>query len=131
MKRTPALVAAAAAFGLLSALGLEARADALTREVSPHMVSVAWLTPGDPSPAGFELDGPGGRVTPADRRMAPPDKKERITRLPPMRARVSEEVVAARREQLRIHRKEFVHSGGCPREQAREAMANVIELHRS
>lgn len=120
MKRTPALVAAAAAFGLLSGLGLQARADAMTREVSPHMVSVAWLTPGAPSPAGFEMDGPAGHVAPA---------REPVTRLPPMRARVPEEVVAERRERLRMERKEFAHR--CPRERARGAALDAVELHRS
>jgi hypothetical protein len=123
MKRTPALVAAAAALGLLSGgLALEARASAFTREVSPHTVAVAWLTPGAPSPAGLELDGPGAR-------WAPPAGRERLMKLPPMRARASERAVTRHRVQL--HRKELVKSGGCPREQAEQAGRAAMEVYRS
>lgn len=117
MKRTPALVAAAAALGLLSGLGLEARASALTGEVAPHTVAMAWLPPGAPSPAGVELDGPATRwARPA---------RERMLKLPPMRARVTEEVVAERREQLRVHRKLLARNNGCPRHQARPAVPDI------
>lgn len=122
MKRTPALVAAAAAFGLLSGLGLQARADALTREVSPHMVSVAWLSPGATSPGGLEMEGSAGRVAPA---------QEPATHLPPMRARVPGQGVDEGGEPPRIERKEFAHRHACPREQAREAAIRVVEVHRS
>jgi hypothetical protein len=121
MKRTPALVAAAAALGLLSGLGLEARASALTGEVSPHTVQLAWLTPGAPSPAGLELDGPGSR-------WAPPRSKERMTRLPPMRARVSDEVMAEHRSRVHLHRKLLTKSGGCPRQQAER---RALDIRRS
>ncbi|HEX6373833.1 MAG TPA: hypothetical protein VF006_33200 [Longimicrobium sp.] len=124
MKRTPALVAAAAALGLLSGLGLEARASALTGEVSPHTVAMAWLTPGAPSPAGLELDGPGARVAPPAR--------ERLMKLPPMRARVSEEVVAERRARQEVGRKVFVHGhGACPRAQAEQAAHAAMDVRRS
>jgi hypothetical protein len=117
MKRTPVLVAAAAALGLLFGLGLEARASALTGEVHPHTVAMAWLTPGAPSPAGLELDGPGAyRAPPA---------KERMMKLPPMRARVSEEAVAQHRARAHLHRKLLAKSNGCPREQAGRAAPDI------
>ncbi|HYR09076.1 MAG TPA: hypothetical protein VEQ60_14940 [Longimicrobium sp.] len=119
MKRTPALVAAAAALGLLSGLGLEARASALTGEVSPHTVQLAWLTPGAPSPAGLELDGPGSRWAP------PRSKKDRMTKLPPMRARVSDEVMAEHRSRVHLHRKLLTKSQGCPREQAEQRTPDI------
>ena len=121
MKRTPALVAAAAALGLLSGLGLEARASALTGEVSPHTVQMAWLTPGAPSPAGLELDGPGSRWT-------PPRSKQRMTRLPPMRARVSDELVAEHQARVHRHRKLLAKSQACPREQAQQ---RTLDIRRS
>ncbi len=124
MKRTPALVAAAAALGLVSGLGLEARTSALTREVSPHRVAMAWLTPGAPSPAGLELDGPGAH-------WAPP-AKERLMKLPPMRVRVSEEVAAEREARRNVGRKVFVRGqgdgNGCPRARAEQS---ALEIHRS
>ena len=123
MKRTPVLVAAAAALGLLSGLGLEARASALTGEVSPHTVAMAWLTPGAPSPAGLELDGPGAYRAPLAR--------ERLTKLPPMRARVSEEVVAQHRARVHLHRKLLAKSSGCPRDRAEQAGPAALEIRRS
>ena len=115
MNRTPALVAAAAALGLISGLALEARASALTREVSPYTVTIALLTPGAPSPAGLEMDGPGaywGR----------PGKEARLMKLPPMRARISEErVTRHHRAQAHLHRKVLARGQGCPREQAERA----------
>lgn len=124
MKRTPALVAGAAALGLLSVLALEARASAFTREVSPHTVAMAWLTPGAPSPAGLELDGPGARW--------PPPSRERLMKLPPMRARARKEVSAQHAERLHAGPKVFVrghdHGQGCPRARARHA---ALDIHRS
>lgn len=112
MKRTPALAAAAAALGLMAGLGLEARASTLDGEVSPHMVTVAWLSPG--APAGVELDEPS---------VVPPQKlppkvvhklhAERLARLAPMRARVPDHVVAAREARLRVHRKLLARENGC------------------
>lgn len=123
MKRTPALVAAAAALGLVSGIGLEARASALSGEVSPHMVSVAWLTPGAPSPAGLEME----RSDVAARR-AP----ERLPKLPPMRARVSEEIHAERHAERHAHRQVLARGGGCPREQAEQAaVRDGLRMHRS
>jgi hypothetical protein len=121
MKRTPALVAAAAAIGLLSGLALEARASALTGEVRPHTVAMAWLTPGAPSPAGLELDGPGAR-------WAPP-ARGRLMKLPPMRARVRDEAVGEHRARVHLHRKLLAKSGGCPREQA--AGRAALDIRRS
>jgi hypothetical protein len=122
MKRTPALVAAAAALGLISGLALEARASAFTREVSPHTVAVAWLTPGAPSPAGLELDGPGAR-------RAPPASRERLMKLPPMRARASERAVT--RHRVHLHRKLLAESNGCPRARAEQAGRAAMDVHRS
>jgi hypothetical protein len=122
MKRTPALVAAAAALGLISGLALEARASAFTREVSPHTVAVAWLTPGAPSPAGLELDGP-------DAHWAPPATGERLTKLPPMRARASERAVA--RHRVHLHRKLLAESSGCPRARAEQAAHAALDARRS
>lgn len=113
MKRTPALVAAAAALGLLWGLGLEARASTLTGEVSPHTVAMAWLTPGAPSPAGLELDGPGAR-------WAPPSH-DGLTRLPPMRAKVAGEGAGE-------HRALLAQRGACRREQGEPA---ALGIHRS
>ena len=120
MKRTPALVAAAAALGLLWGLGLEASASSLTGEVSPHTVNMAWLTPGAPSPAGVELDGPGAR-------WAPPSR-DGLTRLPPMRAKAGEKGVDERRARVHLHRKLLAKRGGCPREQGEPA---ALRTHRS
>jgi hypothetical protein len=115
MNRTPALVAAAAALGLVSVLGLEARASALTREVSPYTVTIALLTPGAPSPAGLELDGPGAQ-------WARPGTERRLMKLPPMRARIPEERVAGHRARAHhLHRKVLARGQGCPRERAGEA----------
>ncbi|HEU4881935.1 MAG TPA: hypothetical protein VFT45_06815 [Longimicrobium sp.] len=122
MKRTPALVAAAAALGLLSGgLALEARASAFTREVSPHTVAVAWLTPGAPSPAGLELDRPGAR-------WAPPSK-ERLMKLPPMRARASQRAVT--RQRVQLNQKRLVNTSTCPRAQAEQAGRAAMDVHRS
>ncbi|WP_420124860.1 hypothetical protein [Longimicrobium sp.] len=117
MKRTPVLVAAAAALGLLWGLGLEASASALTGEVSPHTVNVAWLTPGAPSPAGVELDGPGAR-------WAPPSR-DGLTRLPPMRVRAAEKAAGERPARVQLHRKLLAKRGGCPREQVEPAALAV------
>lgn len=123
MKRTPALVAAAAALGLLAGLGLEARASALTGEVSPHMVAMTWLTPGAPSPAGLEMEGPGGLI---------PSGPQRLPRLPAMRARASERVKQEITTQRHTQRKVVSHGGGCPREQAERAeQAAAFRIHRS
>lgn len=122
MKRTPALVAAAAALGLIVGLALEARASAFTREVSPHTVAVAWLTPGAPSPAGLEMDGPGAR-------WAPPAGKERLMKLPPMRAGASEGAVA--RHRVHLHRKQLAKNGECPRARAEQAAHAALDARRS
>lgn len=124
MNRTPALVAAAAALGLISGLGLEARASALTGEVSPHSVTIALLTPGAPSPAGLELDEPGAR-------WARPRAERRLLKLPPMRARVSDEVVAQHRARVHLHRKLLAREQGCPREKAAQAEQAALDLRRS
>jgi hypothetical protein len=126
MNRTPALVAAAAALGLISGLALEARASALTREVSPYTVTIALLTPGAPSPAGLELDGPGEQ-------WARPGT-ERLMKLPPMRARVPEEAVAGHRARTHLHQKLLARGQGCPREQAERAGEGgpvALDLRRS
>ena len=119
MKRTPALVAAAAALGLLSGLGLEARASALDSEVSPHMVSVAWLAPGAPSPAGLETEGPGGVV---------PRSHERLKQLPAMRARPLRKVTEEMRQ---ANRKVLVRGGACPNAGAAQAEPAAFEMRRS
>jgi hypothetical protein len=122
MRRTPPLVAAAAALGLLAGLVLEARASGLDGEVSPHTVTVAWLTPSGPFPAGVPLDEPG---------VVPADGRERMTRLSPMRARVPEHVVAQREARLKVSRKLLVRDGGCP-DRHRESHAEArVELRRS
>jgi hypothetical protein len=118
MTRTPALVAAAAALGLVLGLGIEARASVLTGDVAPHTVAMAWIPPGA-SPAGLELDERWG-----------PPAKDRVTRLPSMRARVSEEAAAERRARAHVHRKSFAKREACPREQAAAAAA-ALDLHRS
>lgn len=113
MKRTPALAAAAAALGLMAGLGLEARASTLDGEVSPHTVTVAWLSPG--APAGVELDEPS--VVPPQK--LPPEAVQKLraerplARLAPMRARVPDHVVAAREARLRVHRKLLARENGC------------------
>jgi hypothetical protein len=119
MKRTPALVPAAAALGLLAGLALEARAGTLDGEVSPHTVSVAWMTPGPTSPAGVELDEHG--LAPAAPRGLP--------RLEAMRARVPARVQAEREVTRKIHRhhlsrKILVRGQGCP-ERAAHARATL------
>lgn len=111
MNRTPALVAAAAALGLIAGLALEARASALTREVSPYTVTIALLTPGAPSPAGLELDGPGAQ-------WARPGTERRLMKLPPMRARIPDERVAGHGARAHLHQKLLARGQGCPREQA-------------
>jgi hypothetical protein len=114
MKRTPALAAAAAALGLMAGLGLEARASTLDGEVSPHTVTVAWLSPG--APAGVELDGPS--VVPPQK--LPPAAVQKLhaerplARLAPMRARIPDHVVAEREARLRVHRKLLARDTGCP-----------------
>lgn len=110
MRRTPALRAAAAALGLLAGLGLEARASTLevSGEVSPHTVSLAWLTPGAPSPAGVEMDGPGAWTAPRAER--------RITRLPPMRARANAEHKIEHAARHDVHRKRECESARRQRE---------------
>lgn len=128
MKRTPALVAAAAALGLISGLVLEARASALTGEVRPYTVSIALLTPGAPSPAGLELDGPGAYG-------ARPGTERRLMKLPPMRARISEErVTGHHRARVHLHQKVLARGRGCPREQAEragQAAPAALDLRRS
>jgi hypothetical protein len=124
MSRTPALVAAAAALGLISGLGLEARASALTGEVSPHTVTIALLTPGAPSPAGLELDEPGAH-------RAHPSGERRLTRLPPMRARVPDQAVAEHRSRVHLHRKLLARGHGCPRDKAERAEQAALDLRRS
>lgn len=128
MNRTPAVVAAAAALGLISGLALEARASALTREVAPYTVTIALLTPGAPSPAGLEMDGPGAYWT-------PPGTERRLMKLPPMRARISEELIAEHRGRANhLHRKVLARGGECPREQAEragQATGAVLDLRRS
>jgi hypothetical protein len=103
MKRTPPIVAAAAALGLLAGLALEARAGTLGGEVSPHTVSVAWVPPGAPFPAGVETDGP---------RVVPPSAQDGVTKLRPMRVRVPprDEV---RREQRREANRKMLVRGDC------------------
>lgn len=109
MKRTPALVPAAAALGLLAGLALEARAGTLHGEVSPHAVSVAWTVPGLPGVAGVELDE--GGVLPPDGRALP--------RLAPMRARVPVRAQAERRVRRHVHEHhpagKVMVRHGCPR----------------
>ena len=122
MKRTPALLPAAAALGLLAGLALEARAGTLRGEVSPHTVSVAWTTPGPTGPAGVELD---------DRGLAPPSASRTLPRLEPMRAGVPARVQAEREVRHGIHRhrvtrKVMVGGEECPRRAARE-----MAVHRS
>ncbi|HEX5871236.1 MAG TPA: hypothetical protein VFY65_12505 [Longimicrobium sp.] len=128
MTRTPALVAAAAALGLIAGLALEARASALTREVSPYTVSIALLTPGAPSPAGLEMDGPGAYW---DR----PAAERRLMKLPPMRARISEERVSGHhRARAHTHQTILARGRGCPREQAEragQAAPAALDLRRS
>jgi hypothetical protein len=128
MNRTPALVAAAAALGLIAGLALEARASALTREVSPYTVSIALLTPGAPSPAGLEMDGPGAY-------WARPGKERRLMKLPPMRARISEELVTQHRARAHhLHQKVLARGQGCPHEQAERAgqpAPAALDLRRS
>jgi|GEM_PF-4001746 len=121
MQRTPTLVSAAAALGLLAGLVLEARAGTLRGEVSPHTVSVAFVTPGS-FPAGVELD----------EGVVPPSAPHRLTRLEPMRARVPARVATereARREihRHRLHRKLLARGGECPR----AAEEQRVELRRS
>ncbi|HEU0300341.1 MAG TPA: hypothetical protein VFR37_12820 [Longimicrobium sp.] len=117
MKVTSPFAAAAAALGLLAGLGLEARASTLAGEVRPHAVAVAWLTPGAPSPAGLEADRLGARGAPA--------KKERLIKLPPMRARAPRPAPAARQAPARVPRRVLTGSGSCPREAAAPAARDV------
>ena len=107
MKRTPALGAAAAALGLLAGLGLEARASTLRGEVSPHTVSVAWLTPG-PFPAGVEPHA-GGVIPPSAA------AKKKPVRLAPMRAVAPARARVERKEQVHAHQKVLARHG-CTRE---------------
>ncbi len=122
MRRTPPLVAASAALGLLAGLVLEARASGLDGEVRPHTVTVAWLTPGGPFPAGVPLDEPG---------VVPADGRERMTRLSPMRARAPEHVVAEREARLKASRKLLVRDGGCPNRHRESHGEARVELRRS
>jgi hypothetical protein len=121
MIRTPALVPAAAALGLLAGLALEARAGTLQGEVSPHTVSVAWTIPGPTNPAGVELD---------ERGLVPPTRVDRVTRLAPMRARVRARVKAERQAMRHIQREHahriLVRAQGCPSQ-----AADGAELRRS
>ena len=110
MKRTPALVPAAAALGLLAGLALEARAGTLDGEVSPHTVSVAWMTPGPSNPAGVELDEDG---------LVPAAASRTLPRLEAMRANAPARVQAERQVARKIHghhalRKVLVRGHGCP-----------------
>lgn len=111
MRRTPPIVAAAAALGLLAGLALEARAGTLRGEVSPYAVSVAWRTAGT-FPAGVETDEPG---------VVPPSAPQELPRLRPVRVRVPART-DARRE---VSRKVLVR-GGC-----RHGAGHPVEMHRS
>lgn len=111
MKRTPPIVAAAAALGLLAGLALEARAGTLRGEVSPYTVSVAWVTPG--APAGVELDEPG---------VVPPSAP-RVMKLQTMRVRV------AARPGVRAERE--VNRGVLVRAGCRHRAGHPMEVHRS
>jgi hypothetical protein len=122
MIRTPALAPAAAALGLLAGLALEARAGTLQGEVSPHTVSVAWMTPGPTHPAGVELD---------ERGVVPPARAGKVPALAPMRARVPARVQAERQARRHVHkehtaRKVLVRGQGCPGH-----AAQTVEMHRS
>lgn len=118
MKRTPPIVAAAAALGLLAGLALEARAGTLGGEVSPHTVSVAWVAPGAPFPAGVETDGP---------RVVPPSAPAGMTNLEPMRVRVRPRDEVRRERELRRDAERKVLVRGECRHRAR----HPIEMHRS
>lgn len=119
MKRTPPIVAAAAALGLLAGLALEARAGTLRGEVSPYTVSVAWRTVGTPFPAGVETDEPG--VVPPSAPQAPP-------RLRPMRVRVpARPAVRREREERRELNRKVLVRGGC----RHAAAGHPLEMHRS
>lgn len=122
MKRTPALVAAAAALGLLPVLRPGAEASALTGEVAPHTVAMAWLSPDAQSPAGLELDGPASP-------WVPPVMMDQVTRLPAMRARVSDEAVAQHRARRHVRRKLAAVTSGCPRAAAQQPP--VFDIRRS
>jgi hypothetical protein len=85
---------------------------------------VCGLTPGAPSPAGLELDGPGAR-------WAPPAGKERLMKLPPMRARASDQAIGRHRTRVHLHRKLLAKSNGCPRAQAAQAAHPALDVRRS
>jgi hypothetical protein len=105
MKRTPPIVAAAAALGLLAGLALEARAGTLGGEVSPHTVSVAWVAPGTPFPAGVETEGRG---------VVPPSAPAGMPKLQPMRVRVPpRDEVRRERERQREESRKMLVRGDC------------------
>ncbi|MBW3569820.1 MAG: hypothetical protein KY467_01825 [Gemmatimonadetes bacterium] len=112
MKRTPALVSAAAALGLVAGLALQARASALTGEVSPFLVEVAWLTP---AASPVQMEGP-------DARWAPPAPGALAT------PSASAEDAGGRAARPDVDPREVVRRVGCPRGQAEQA---VPDLRRS
>jgi hypothetical protein len=112
------MIAAAAALGLLAGLALEARAGTLGGEVSPHTVSVAWVAPGAPFPAGVETDAPG---------VVPPAAPDGMTKLEPMRVRVpSRDEVRREREMRRETEHKVLVRGEC-----RHRVRHPMEMHRS